>query len=259
MNAMELVTFSVNGTESRLRDVLKLASMEGGFSAFEDSIRRTVTLAFAEEHNIPVDEQEWKAKANELRQQRGLYSVAETLEWLSRRGLTTADLFETAKAHLLTEKVKRLVTEDRIDACFLENRLSFDTANVSQLVIGSREQAQELLFQLEEGEPFYKLAQTYCLNSSSKYDGGYVGLVSRAQLSGEEEASVFGAEAGQTVGPFPFGTAYRLLHVWDVMQASLTEEIRLKLADWLFEEWLNEAIQNSEVDVKLWRYLAEEQ
>ncbi|BBH22521.1 hypothetical protein Back11_38660 [Paenibacillus baekrokdamisoli] len=258
MDAMELVTFSVNGAEWRLRDVLKLACMEGGFTAIEDSIRRAVTLEFAEQHNLSIDELEWKAKVSEMRQQLGLYSAAETLAWLSMRGLVTADLFESAKVQLLTEKVKCIVSEDRIDAYFLENRLSFDKANVSQLVIGSREQAQELLFQLEEGEPFYKLAQTYCLNSSSKYDGGYFGWVGRAELNGEEEAAVFGSEAGQTVGPFPFGSFYRLLHVWEVIPAELTEEVRLKLADLLFEEWLNEAVKRSEVDVKLWGYLAGE-
>lgn len=252
MDALQQVALSVNGTEWRLRDVLKLACMEGGFTAIEDSVRRAVTLEFAEQHNLSIDEQEWKATANEIRQQLGLYSVAETLAWLSMRGLATSDLFETAKARLLTEKVKRIVSEDRIDTFFLENRLSFDKANVSQLVIGSREQAQELLFQLEEGESFYKLAQTYCLNSSSKFDGGYVGRVGRAELSGEEEASVFGSEAGQTVGPFSVGTSYRLLYVWEVIPAVLTEEVRLKLADLLFEDWLNEAVKRSEIDVKLW-------
>lgn len=252
MDALQQVALSVNGTEWRLRDVLKLACMEGGFTAIEDSVRRAVTLEFAELHNLSIDEQEWKATANEIRQQLGLYSVAETLAWLSMRGLATSDLFETAKARLLTEKVKRIVSEDQIDTLFLENRLSFDKANVSQLVIGSREQAQELLFQLEEGESFYKLAQTYCLNSSSKYDGGYVGWVGRAELSGEEEASVFGSEAGQTVGPFSVGASYRLLYVWEVIPAVLTEEVRLKLADLLFEEWLNEAVKRSKTDVKLW-------
>ncbi|MFC5470488.1 hypothetical protein ACFPPD_17485 [Cohnella suwonensis] len=61
MDAMELVAFSVNGTEWRLRDVLKLACMEDGFTAVEDSIRSAVTLEFAERHNLSVDEQEWKA------------------------------------------------------------------------------------------------------------------------------------------------------------------------------------------------------
>ncbi|WP_409342242.1 peptidylprolyl isomerase [Paenibacillus sp. MBLB4367] len=256
MDAMKLVTFSVNGAERRLREVLKFACMEGGFSAVEDSIRRAVTLEFAEQHKISIDELEWKAKANEMRQHMGLYSAAETLEWLRRRGLSTSDLFETAKARLLTEKVKHIVSQGRMDTYFLENRLSFDKANVSQLVIGSREQAQELLFQLEEGEPLYKLAQSYCLKGSSKYDGGYVGWVGRAELSGEEEASVFGSEAGQTVGPFPFGTSYRLLHVWEVSPAVLTAEVRIKLADLLFEEWLDEAVKKSQVDVNLGDYLA---
>ncbi|MNI14074.1 peptidylprolyl isomerase [compost metagenome] len=206
-----------------------------------------------------MDEQEWKAKANELRQQLGLYSGAETLAWLSKRGLTTADLMESAKTRLLTEKVKRIVSEDKIDGYFLENRLSFDKAIISQLIVDSREQAQELLFQLEEGEPFYQLAQIYCLNSSSKYDGGYVGLVGRNELSGEEESFVFSSEAGQSGGPFPIGSCYRLLYVWEVIPSALTGELRIKLADLIYEEWLNEAVQRSKVDIKLWGYLAGEQ
>lgn len=259
MDAMELVTFSVNGTEWRLRDVLKLACMEGSFSAVEDSIRRAVTLEFAEQRKISIDEQEWKAKVGELRQQLGLYSTTETMVWLSKRGLTTADLFESAKAQLLTEKVKQIVSEDKIDGYFLKNRLSFDRAIISQLIVGSREQAQELLFQLEEGEPFYQMAQTYCLNITSKYDGGYIGSVGRADLGSEEESFVFGSEAGRSGGPFPNGSCYGLLYVWEVIPAVLTKELRLKLADLIYEEWLNEAVKRSKVDIKLWDYLAGEQ
>ncbi|MBP1995470.1 peptidylprolyl isomerase [Paenibacillus eucommiae] len=258
MDAMELVAFNVNGTEWSLRDVLKLACMEGRFSAVEDSIRRVIMKEFAEEHKISIDEQEWKAKVNELRQQVGLYSAAETLAWLKMRGLEMTDLFESAKAWLLTEKVKRIVSEDKINTYFLENKLSFDKAIISQLIVGSREQAQELLFQLEEGEPFYQLAQTYCLNSSSKYDGGYVGAAGRAVMSGEEESFVFSSEAGQSGGPFPIGSCYRLLYVWEVIPAALTEELRIKLADLIYEEWLNEAVKRSKVDIKLWGYLAGE-
>lgn len=259
MDAMELVAFNVNGTEWRLRDVLKLTCMEGRFSAVEDSIRRAVMLEFAEQHKISIDEQELNAKVSELRQQMGLYSTTETMAWLSKRGLTTADLFGSAKARLLTEKVKRIVSEDRIDAYFLKNRLSFDKAIISQLIVDSREQAQELLFQLEEGEPFYQLAQIYCLNNSSKYDGGYIGSVGRAGLSGEEESFVFSSEAGQSGGPFPTGSCYRLLHVWEVIPAALTGDLRIKIADLIYEEWLNEAVKRSKVDIKLWGYLAGEQ
>ncbi|RAV21486.1 foldase protein PrsA [Paenibacillus contaminans] len=258
MKAMEQVALSVNGTEWRLRDILKLAAMTGRFTTVEDGIRRAVILAVAEQHGLPADEQEWKAAANAMRQQMGLYSAAETKAWLRRHGLATTDLFEEARARLLTEKVKRLVTEARVDAYFLENRLAFDRACVSQLALRTREQALELRFQLEEGGSFYELAQTYSVIGGSRYDGGYVGWVGRAELSGEEEALVFGAEAGSTVGPFPFGSCYRLLHVWEVNSAALTGELRLQLADQLFEAWLDEAVNQANVDVKLWRDLAGE-
>ncbi|RKN60832.1 peptidylprolyl isomerase [Paenibacillus ginsengarvi] len=186
----------------------------------------------------------------------GLYSAAETMTWLEQRGLETEDLFESARARILEEKVKRIVTESRIQAYFLQNRRSFDRANLSQLVVGTREQAQELLFQSEDGESFLQLAQTYCLNASSRYNGGYVGWVERAALTAEEEAFVFGAEPGQTGGPFPAGSGWRLLHVWEVAPAELTEDLRSHLANLLFDEWLGEAVKRSDVEVKLWRYLA---
>ncbi|MFC5530523.1 hypothetical protein [Cohnella yongneupensis] len=72
-NELDNIALRVNGTDWRLRDVLKLACMEGGFSAVEDSISRAVILAFAEQHGLAIEEQEWKAKANEMRRQRGLY------------------------------------------------------------------------------------------------------------------------------------------------------------------------------------------
>jgi foldase protein PrsA len=256
MSGMELVALSVNGLELRLDDLLRFACIEGGFPAVDSMIRRAVLLQYADDQQLSVDESEEKAKVNELRQQMGLYSAAETMAWLEQRGLETEDLFESARARILGEKVKRIVTGDRVDAYFLQNRRSFDRANVSQLVIGTREQAQELLFQLEEGETFFKLAQTYCLNASSRYNGGYVGWVGRAELSAEEEAFVFGADVGQTGGPFQVGSGWRLLHVWEVAQSELTEELRSKIADLLYNEWLDEAVKRSDIDVKLWRYLA---
>lgn len=255
MDALEQIALCVNGSTWRLRDVLKLAYLESGFTAIDDGIRNMITLTFAAQQGLSVSEQECKAKVNEMRRQFGLYGVAETETWLRQRGLATVDLFEAAKTHLLADKVKRLVTEDHIDAYFLGNRLNFDRANVSQLVVSSREQAQELLFQLEEDEPFFRLAQSYCIRSSSKYDGGYLGWISRGDLNGEEESLVFGAESGQTVGPFKSGSCYRLLHVWDVAQASLTEEIRKIIAASLFEEWLQNAVIAAEVDIPLQRML----
>jgi len=256
MNGMELSALSVNGSEWRLGDLLRVACIEGEFTTVGRMIRRAVILQYAEERQISVDEPEEKAKVNEIRQHMGLYSAAETMTWLEQWGLETEDLFESARARILEEKVKRIVTGDRIVAYFLQNRRSFDRANVSQLVVSTREQAQELLFQIEEGETFFKLAQTYSLNASSRYNGGYVGWLGRAELSAEEEAFVFGAEAGQTGGPFPAGSGWRLLHVWEVAPTELTEELRLNLADLLFDEWLDEAVKRSDVDVKLWRYLA---
>ncbi|WP_158302090.1 peptidylprolyl isomerase [Paenibacillus mesophilus] len=256
MSGMELTALSVNGWEWRLGDLLRVACIDGGFTAVESVIRRAVILQYAEERQISVDEPEEKAKVNEIRQQMGLYSAAETMAWLEQRGLETEDLYESARARILEEKVKRIVTEDRIEAYFLQNRRSFDRANLSQLVISTREQAQELLFQIEEGESFFKLAQTYCLNASSRFNGGYVGWVGRTALSAEEEAFVFGAEARETGGPFPAGSGWRLLHVWEVAPTELTEELRSNLADLLFDEWLDEAVKRSDVDVNLWRYLA---
>ncbi|AZN41675.1 peptidylprolyl isomerase [Paenibacillus albus] len=260
MNDRDPIAVSVNDKEWRLRDVLKFATIEGRLFAVDDTVRSAVIIEFAEKNEISVEEQEWIDEANELRKRKGLYSAAETMEWLNRRGLDKNDLFEAAKLLLLTEKAKRIVaSEERIEAYFWDNRMAFDRANVSQLIALGKDQAQELLFQLEEGISFYALAQTYCCSDSSKYNGGYIGWIGRTQLSGEEEASVFAAEAKQTVGPFPFGSYYRLLHVWEVRPAELTEETRMAIADALFEAWLKEAITNARVDIGLWGYLAGEQ
>jgi parvulin-like peptidyl-prolyl isomerase len=258
MNEWEGSALSVNGVDWGLRDVLKQAVLEGGFRAVEDSMRRAVILQFAEKHKIMIEDQERASKVNELRQQLGLYSVAETNQWLSQRGLSVRDLYETAKAQLLEEKVKRMVTDAGIESYFLEKRLDLDRANVSQLVTSTREQAQELLFQCEEGESFFRLAQLYSLDSDSRYAGGYIGWVSRSDLSSEEESFVFGAEAEQTAGPFPTGGCYRLLHVWERQAAQLDEEVRRQLADARFAEWLDETMRSSAIEVGLWRYLAGE-
>jgi parvulin-like peptidyl-prolyl isomerase len=104
---------------------------------------------------------------------------------------------------------------------------------------------------LEEGADFYALARRYSQDAATRPSGGYVGKVPRKSLSAAVEAAVFGAKAGDLVGPLKVDRGWHLLKVEDLHPAVLDETTRQTLRTALFEEWLNDRRRKAEIQIPL--------
>jgi peptidyl-prolyl cis-trans isomerase D len=64
--------------------------------------------------------------------------------------------------------------------------------------------------------------------------------VKRSEMEATMEAAVFGARAGDVVGPFKTDAGWRLVRVEALHPAKLDETTGEEIKSWLFNEWLNE-------------------
>jgi parvulin-like peptidyl-prolyl isomerase len=96
----------------------------------------------------------------------------------------------------------------------------------------------------EEGEDFHKLARKHSIDETTKYFGGYVGLVSRRMISPEVSAKVFNAKAGDILGPFERENLFQLILVEEVKKGELNDEVREAIKERILGEWVSQFLKD---------------
>ncbi len=235
----------VDGTQIDLVDVLRRARWRAQAKFLEEArdaffIRREAGL-----RGLNVSAAELQQAADDFRRTHKLHEVGSTERWLAANHLTREDWELMLEEDLITLKLREVLTARQVEKYFAENRLSFDSATISHIVVPGAEAAKELRAQIvEEGSYFYALARRHSCDVASRPAGGYIGKVKRAAMDAAMEAAVFGARAGDVVGPFKTDTGWRLVRVEALNPAKLDEKTSEQIKSWLFNEWLKEQSRN---------------
>jgi parvulin-like peptidyl-prolyl isomerase len=243
----------VNGEDISLAEVLRLAKWReqvGFLLAAADSllIRRE-----ALQRGIEVTGEELQKVADAFRIARKLFETEDLIEWLADAHLSLAEWEELLEDEIRLDKVRAAVTAPQIEQHFAENRLSFDAAALSQIVVRDEEVAKELRAQVrDEGADFHKLARTYSIDEATRPAGGYRGILKRDAIAEEARAAVFGAQPldsirGRVVGPFKTDAGWVLIRVHAIHPAALDEATREQIKSTLFGEWL--ALQRTRAQI----------
>jgi parvulin-like peptidyl-prolyl isomerase len=137
--------------------------------------------------------------------------------------------------------LRETLTLGKVEQYFAERRLSFDAATVSRLVLEHEDVARELRAQIvEDGVDFHTMARQYSIDEASRPTGGYSGEISRQEMDAELEATVFGSEPGDTIGPIKTENGWELIKLEELHRAKLDEVTREKIEAILFDDWLTE-------------------
>jgi peptidylprolyl isomerase len=137
-----------------------------------------------------------------------------------------------------------LCTEQKIQEYFVNNRASLDAAMISVIVVENENLANELKMQIEEdGEDFHRLAREHSIDETTKYAGGYAGIVTRNMLEPDISAKVFNASDGDVLGPFAAGGNFRLFLVEKVMKAEMNKHIGGHIRERLFNGWISQYLK----------------
>jgi parvulin-like peptidyl-prolyl isomerase len=245
MDLAAITAVRVKGRSVSMKTLLRLASMGDTMPVVEEAARELVLRCWAEELGVEASSEELQTELVNFRKAHGLYTAAQTREWLETRAVTLEELTAFLEPRILYRNIaEQVVKDEEIERHFLEHALRYDQAVVSRIVMPEYGQAQELRFRLEEGEDFHRLARQFSEDEETRRAGGYAGFIGRDAVEPEQAAAVFSSKEGEVVGPFESKQGFVLLLVEELYPAKLTDELASAIREELFREKL-EAYEDS--------------
>lgn len=246
------VALEVNGEEVSLYDVLKLAKLNDKLQLIDDAIDAALIQHAAAQRGIQVSDEELQQAADAYRVANDLHDAETTQAWLEAKHLSYVDWESLLEYQVNERKLREVLTAGLVEQRFAEQRLSYDKAAVSRLVLSDEGVARELRAQiLEEGGDFHALTREYSIHADTRAAGGYAGLMVRADMEPALEAAVFGAQPGRVVGPIKTDDGWELVKVERLAPAELDDEMRETIKTVLCSEWLSEQRSKARVSVPL--------
>jgi putative peptide maturation system protein len=240
----------VNGQTFGLDELLKLAKLNGPLQLITDAIDVALICQAAASQGIEVSKEELQQAADDFRALNDLYDARSTETWLAAKSLTFEEWEWLIECNLLKEKLREAITSGKVEQYFAENKLAFDSAAISRLVVSDEDVARELRAQIaEEGADFHSLARSYSIDAATGLAGGYAGELQRANMEAAIEAAVFGAQTGKVVGPFKLDDGWHLIKIESLHAARLDDCLRETIKKQIFDEWLAE--QRRKADIKI--------
>lgn len=127
---------------------------------------------------------------------------------------------------------------------------SVEQVHARHILVGSREQAQALLAELEAGADFAQLAVERSLDLSTRVDGGDLGWFPRGSLTQEPvEEAAFGLQPGERSGVIESELGFHVLEVLEREQRPLSADARRRFERQAVETWLSEARAEADIEI----------
>jgi parvulin-like peptidyl-prolyl isomerase len=197
----------------------------------------------AQERGIIVTAEEVQAEADRQRHEMRLEKASDTLAWLAEQMISPDDWEAGICDRLLTEKLAESLFAKEVEQFFAQNKIQFDQVLLYQIIVPNESVAQELFYELEEGEiSFYQAAHLYDSDQKRRQQCGCEGTLYRWQLKPEIAAAVFNAPPKEVISPIPTTLGYHILMVEAFIPAELTPQRYQEIRDRLFQEWLTSEI-----------------
>lgn len=198
----------------------------------------------AREKGINVTTEEIEIEANRQRREKRLEKASDTVRWLEEEMLAPLDWEIGIRKHLLAKKLATELFGKEVEQFFLQNSSKFEQVVLSQFFVKNEKLAQELYYQIEEGEiSFCQAARIHDMNENRSCKCGYEGKVYRWAILPEIAELIFNAPAKQLLGPVKTEFGYHLFIVEEYIPAELTPKRYEEILDNMFQQWLE-----SEVD-----------
>ncbi|MFQ4145096.1 peptidylprolyl isomerase [Chlorogloeopsis sp. ULAP02] len=193
----------------------------------------------AQERGIFVTTEEIQDEADRQRREERLEKAADTMAWLAQQFVSPDDWEVGIRNRLLAKKVAETLFSQDVEKFFIQNRLEFEQVILYKIIISCEKLAQEIYYQIEEGEiSFYEAAHLYDIDENRRKKCGYEGKIYRWSLPPNIAAIVFNATSQQLIGPIKTEQGYHLLMVEELRSAELTSQIYEEILNNMFQQWL---------------------
>jgi parvulin-like peptidyl-prolyl isomerase len=244
---------TVNNQEIALAEVVKYLQISGRLGNFISDVLRQHVIE--QEINTRTDIEISSALIEQtiidFRLKNQLTDPQKFQEWLINNGTDYTTFHTSITFSFQLEKLKALVTESKLPEYFIERKIYLDRVVLSRILVDSRELAEELQTQIEEGTSFEQLAKEYSL-ADEKVFNGMMGPISRGTIPDILRGAVDATIPGKLINPIEIEGRFALFRLEQILPASLEDpQLKQSLQNELFEKWLGEKIQNLTVKIQV--------
>ncbi|GAX39894.1 hypothetical protein NIES4075_08560 [Tolypothrix sp. NIES-4075] len=233
MNNISKLVFDPNEIVNFLKSEISLKEV------CQKILFQKVICQAAQERGIIVTIEEIEAEVNRQRREKRLEKATDTLSWLTDELISLDDWEVGIRNHLLSQKLAQTLFAKEAESFFFQNSLSFEQVILYQIIVDSEKLAQELYYQIEEGEiSFYHAAHVYDIDEKRRQQCGYEGKVYRCSIEADIAAIVFTTIPKQLIGPLKTERGYHLLMVEELIPAELSPERYQEIMNNMFQQWL---------------------
>lgn len=206
---------------------------------YQNILCKRVIQQVSQDRGITLTTEEIEAEANRQRREQHLEKAVDTLAWLADQLISPYDWEEGIRDRLLSQKLAEALFAQEVEKFFIQNRLAFEQVVLYQIVVDSEILAQELYYQIEEGEiSFYDAAHRYDIDTHRRHKCGYEGTIYRFTLQPDIAAVVFSVAPKKLTGPIKTEQGYLLFIVEDFLPAVLTPTRYQEILNNMFQNWL---------------------
>lgn len=176
---------------------------------------------------------------------------------IARRSLRVQDvrrqISNLLRRDLLNDHFTEQVTDEQLREEY-EARVDeeFRVAEAAHILVGSEEEALDLMEQLREGADFGELATEHSQDAVSAANGGDLGARPRGQYVQEFDDALWNAEAGELVGPVQTQFGWHIIQAKGFRERPLdevAEQLRQEIGGRAFRDWFQALLRDSEVRV----------
>lgn len=239
---------TINGQAIGVEDALGWASFLEGPDLREFASEQVAISQAAKARGLDATKAEVQELFVELRHMKRLESAEALRQWMTETGLTVGAMTEACRQLVLRRKLRETITDEDIAGHYAEHRPDYDRALVYRILVEDQDVAQEIrALVMEEDDSFYLLALEHSIDEETAPMGGFLGELARSDLQGEAEASVFGAAAGDVIGPLKAEGGWELLLVHELGTIEL-EDVQDLIRNELFEEMIATAVARARIE-----------
>jgi len=202
----------VNGTNLDFDDAARILWLDNAQFA-QPLIETVVVRQYAASVGLSVTVQELQVAADEMRYANDLESLDSLKQWLREKHQNLASFEYWLEGILLRNKIMASFTEDELTAYYADHRLDYERIALYSCRVGSEAKAAELLELIREGESFLAIAKTHSLDHKTSFQGGFVGMMGRKDVTPELESLLFNAPVNEPVGPVKTSEGFNIFMV----------------------------------------------
>lgn len=258
---------TVNGADITKDELYEKLVEAGGQPTLDSMITMKIVEQEADKAGISVSEADIDAEVAKLTEEVGGEDTLQAL--LLQNGMSIEDLraqmpLQIQLRKLLEPQVE--VTDADIEADFEANKAMYDTAEqvrASHILVETKEEADAVLKELNEGADFAELAKEKSTDTASGAQGGDLNFFSYGDMVPEFSEAAFALETGELSEPVQSSYGFHVIKVTERKEAHTAtleekkEEIREKListqvsqlsSGWLADKKAEATISNTLTD-----------